>query len=179
MPPLAGAMAALGLATVSARLEILLGGGLLAVLATAYGVIRGGVRLLGVHRVVSWAAVGVTCVVAALTVLTVLHHGGPGTPGAGPSFSAWGALTRAGLDVYGYDQVGAGRSERLDDPTEYTVHRQVADLEAVRRQLGAHSWSWSGARGERRSRAPIWPSIRSGSQGWSSSPPGRSGHPRG
>lgn len=34
--------------------------------------------------------------------------------------------------MYAYDQVGAGRSSRLSDVTEYTVARQVADLEAVR-----------------------------------------------
>jgi proline iminopeptidase len=48
-----------------------------------------------------------------------------------------GPIAARGFDVYAYDQVGAGRSERLDDPTGYTVARNVADLEAVRTTLGA------------------------------------------
>jgi proline iminopeptidase len=66
----------------------------------------------------------------------VLLHGGPGTPGAGA-----GAVARTiaglGFDVYSYDQLGAGRSQRLSDPAGYTVARNVAGLEAVRRTLGA------------------------------------------
>jgi proline iminopeptidase len=63
-------------------------------------------------------------------------HGGPGTPGDGPD-DLDRALAATGYDVYVYDQVGSGRSERLADPTEYTVARQVADLEAVRAAIGA------------------------------------------
>jgi len=66
----------------------------------------------------------------------LLLHGGPGTPGSGPG-STGDALAAQGFDVYAYDQVGAGRSERLADPREYTVARHVADLEAVREQIGA------------------------------------------
>jgi len=39
--------------------------------------------------------------------------------------------------VYAYDQVGAGRSSRLADVTEYTVERQVEDLDAIREVIGA------------------------------------------
>ncbi|WP_433472436.1 alpha/beta fold hydrolase [Spirillospora sp. CA-142024] len=63
-------------------------------------------------------------------------HGGPGTPGAGPD-DLDRELAGHGFDVYTYDQLGAGRSQRLADPTGYTVARQVADLEAIRRRLGA------------------------------------------
>jgi proline iminopeptidase len=66
----------------------------------------------------------------------VLLHGGPGTPGSGLG-AVGGPIAERGFDVYAYDQVGAGRSERLDDPTGYTVARNVADLEAVRTTLGA------------------------------------------
>lgn len=61
----------------------------------------------------------------------VFLHGGPGTPGEGfpPGTDL---LTAAGYDVYAYDQVGGGRSTRLSDVTQYTVARQVADLEAIR-----------------------------------------------
>lgn len=66
----------------------------------------------------------------------VFLHGGPGTPGEGfpPGTEL---LTAAGYDVYVYDQVGGGRSARLDDVTQYTVDRHVADLEAIRELIGA------------------------------------------
>lgn len=67
----------------------------------------------------------------------VLLHGGPGSS-SGPSTDALGeALAATGLDVYPYDQRGAGRSSRSDDVTTYTVARHVADLEAVRERVGA------------------------------------------
>ncbi|MCP2271458.1 proline iminopeptidase [Actinokineospora diospyrosa] len=66
----------------------------------------------------------------------VFLHGGPGTPAEGISPTGR-ALADSGFDVYAYDQVGAGRSTRLDDPTGYTVARHVADLEAIRVTLGA------------------------------------------
>jgi proline iminopeptidase len=59
----------------------------------------------------------------------------------------FGQLARDGYDVYLYDQAGAGLSARLADPTQYTVARNAADLEAVRQSIGAerviligHSW---------------------------------------
>lgn len=63
-------------------------------------------------------------------------HGGPGTPGDGPD-DLDRALAATGFDVYVYDQVGSGRSERLADPAAYTMERQVADLEAIRVAIGA------------------------------------------
>ena len=63
-------------------------------------------------------------------------HGGPGTPGDGID-DMDRALAADGFDVYEYDQLGAGRSTRLADPTGYTVARHVADLEAVRQAIGA------------------------------------------
>ncbi|MGP4009664.1 alpha/beta fold hydrolase [Streptomyces sp. 4N124] len=66
----------------------------------------------------------------------IVLHGGPGTPGDGPD-SVERALAARGYDVYAYDQLGSGRSNRLADPTGYTVARQVADLEAVRVRIGA------------------------------------------
>ncbi|MFE3290867.1 alpha/beta fold hydrolase [Rhodococcus sp. NPDC059234] len=79
----------------------------------------------------------------------IFLHGGPGTPGEG--IPVGGAeLAAAGFDVYAYDQLGAGRSSRLDDVTGYTVARQVADLEAIRNTLGAEQLvlvgrSWGGS----------------------------------
>jgi proline iminopeptidase len=79
----------------------------------------------------------------------VFLHGGPGVPGepGRTVLSAPDGLARDGFDVYVYDQVGAGLSSRLDDARDYTVDRHVADLEAIRQQIGAqklilvgHSW---------------------------------------
>ncbi|WP_329172961.1 alpha/beta hydrolase [Streptomyces sp. NBC_01477] len=79
----------------------------------------------------------------------VFLHGGPGTPAEG--IPAGGReLAADGFDVYSYDQVGAGRSTRLSDITQYTVARQVADLDAIRRTIGADriilvGQSWGGS----------------------------------
>ncbi|MCV7219652.1 alpha/beta hydrolase [Mycolicibacterium elephantis] len=54
-------------------------------------------------------------------------------------------LTRLGYDVYLYDQIGAGLSARLSNPADYTVDRHVADLEAIRRALGADQLTLIGA----------------------------------
>ncbi|AXE81035.1 alpha/beta fold hydrolase [Streptomyces atratus] len=76
-------------------------------------------------------------------------HGGPGTPAEG--IPAGGReLAADGFEVYSYDQLGAGRSTRLRDITGYTVARQVADLDAIRRTLGADrivivGQSWGGS----------------------------------
>lgn len=68
----------------------------------------------------------------------VFLHGGPGTPGEGlPTGSA--ELAALGYDVYAYDQLGAGRSSRLSDVTQYTVEHAVDDLDAVRRAIGAQT----------------------------------------
>jgi pimeloyl-ACP methyl ester carboxylesterase len=107
----------------------------------------------------------------------VFLHGGPGTPGNGLPAVA-GSIAAAGFDVYAYDQLGAGRSTRLDDVTGYTVARQVADLEAVRAAIGADKLilvgqSWGGSLAAQylaaypghvqrvafTSPGPIWPSA--------------------
>ncbi|MBK3567252.1 alpha/beta fold hydrolase [Streptomyces sp. MBT62] len=79
----------------------------------------------------------------------IFLHGGPGTPAEG--IPAGGReLAADGFDVYSYDQLGAGRSTRLSDITGYTAARQVADLDAIRRLLGADriilvGQSWGGS----------------------------------
>ena len=74
-------------------------------------------------------------------------HGGPGISELPEATAAFSRLAVDGFDVYLYDQLGVGRSQRLSDPTGYTVERDVADLEAVRERIGAarlvligHSW---------------------------------------
>lgn len=67
----------------------------------------------------------------------VVLHGGPGVPDMPGDVSYFRPLTADGFDVYVYDQVGSGRSSRLTDPAGYGVDRDAADLEAVRRRIGA------------------------------------------
>ncbi|MER6605261.1 alpha/beta fold hydrolase [Streptomyces sp. NPDC000927] len=79
----------------------------------------------------------------------IFLHGGPGTPAEGIP-TGGRELAADGFEVYSYDQVGAGRSTRLSDVTGYTVARQVADLDAIRRLLGADrivlvGQSWGGS----------------------------------
>ena len=67
----------------------------------------------------------------------VVLHGGPGVADLAGAAAYFGKLTRDGFDVYVYDQAGTGHSARLADPGQYTMARAVADLEAIRGQIGA------------------------------------------
>jgi proline iminopeptidase len=67
----------------------------------------------------------------------IFLHGGPGTPDMSGDARYFGQLSREGFDVYAYDQVGRGLSSRLDDPRDYTLGRDVRDLEGIRRKIGA------------------------------------------
>jgi proline iminopeptidase len=67
----------------------------------------------------------------------VFLHGGPGVPDMAGDAAYLRPLTDEGFDVYVYDQLGSGRSTRLSDPAGYGVDRDVADLEAIRRRIGA------------------------------------------
>ncbi|MEV4804683.1 alpha/beta fold hydrolase [Nonomuraea sp. NPDC049421] len=67
----------------------------------------------------------------------VFLHGGPGVGDLERDAAFYGRLASEGFEVYVYDQLGAGRSARLDDPRGYGLDRDVADLEAVRRLIGA------------------------------------------
>jgi proline iminopeptidase len=49
----------------------------------------------------------------------------------------FGSLSASRRDVYLYDQVGCGLSDRLSDIAAYTVERHVRDLEAIREVIGA------------------------------------------
>jgi proline iminopeptidase len=64
-------------------------------------------------------------------------HGGPGVPDMAGDAAYFGRLRDAGYVVYVYDQLGSGRSSRLQDPRGYSVDRDAADLEAIRNQIGA------------------------------------------
>lgn len=67
----------------------------------------------------------------------VFLHGGPGVADLDHDAPILGRLADTGRDVWLYDQVGAGRSSRLADPTGYSLKRDVADLEQVRLRIGA------------------------------------------
>jgi proline iminopeptidase len=62
-------------------------------------------------------------------------HGGPGVPDMAGDSSYFGKLTQAGYDVYIYDEVGSGLSSRLEDPSAYTIQRDVIDLESIRKKI--------------------------------------------
>jgi proline iminopeptidase len=79
----------------------------------------------------------------------LMLHGGPGSPGRFDPSPEVQRLAEEGFDVYKYDQVGSGLSNRLEDVREYTVGRHVADLEAIRQTIGAErliliGGSWGG-----------------------------------
>lgn len=67
----------------------------------------------------------------------VFLHGGPGAPLRESDREFFERFARQGYDVYLYEQVGTGRSEPLQNLRDYTVRRNVDDLEAIRRTLGA------------------------------------------
>lgn len=67
----------------------------------------------------------------------VFLHGGPGVPDMEGDSEYFGRLARDGFDVYVYDQVGSGRSSRLEDPRGYTLETDVSDLEEIREKIGA------------------------------------------
>lgn len=82
----------------------------------------------------------------------VIVGGGPGEEDVADTAQTrfFGQLASLGYNVYFYDQLGAGLSTRLADPAGYTVARHVADLDAIRRRLGATQMillgsSWGGS----------------------------------
>jgi proline iminopeptidase len=63
-------------------------------------------------------------------------HGGPGGYISDSLIKSLSPLTDEGYDVYFYDQIGSGLSDRLADITAYTVDRHIQDLAAITRELG-------------------------------------------
>ncbi len=77
-------------------------------------------------------------------------HGGPGGYVHSKVIEVLGQLADDGFDVYLYDQVGGGLSERLENVNEYTATRHIKDLEAIVEVLKAEKvilvgQSWGGA----------------------------------
>jgi proline iminopeptidase len=67
----------------------------------------------------------------------IFLHGGPGIADLHGDAAYFGRLREEGYVVYVYDQLGTGRSSRLQDPSGYTIERNAADLESIRHQIGA------------------------------------------
>lgn len=74
-------------------------------------------------------------------------HGGPGGAIRDEHIEALRPLSQEGHDLYFYDQVGSGHSERLEDIKEYSVDRHREDLQDIITTIGAdqvilvgHSW---------------------------------------
>jgi proline iminopeptidase len=97
------------------------------------------IRLSSGHRV--W-----TQRVGRGTKKVLILHGGPGfSHDYMDCFSDF--LPKAGYEMYFYDQLGCGRSDRPDDATLWTLPRYLQEVEEVRTALGldrfivvGHSW---------------------------------------
>lgn len=63
-------------------------------------------------------------------------HGGPGGRVSNVSIETFSAFSKAGYDVFLYDQIGSGYSARLDNITAYTLDRHMQDLDAIITHLG-------------------------------------------
>lgn len=68
---------------------------------------------------------------------TVLLHGGPG---AGISAAALATINPARHDIVAFDQRGAGRSTPSGELRDNTTQHLIADIEAIRRELGFDRW---------------------------------------
>ena len=67
----------------------------------------------------------------------IFVHGGPGLSAFDTDHAFYRQFTHDGFRVYLYDQAGSGLSDRLPHAADYTVERFVADIEAIRQQIGA------------------------------------------
>ncbi len=69
----------------------------------------------------------------------VFLHGGPGAYSVSlrATVDVVSQLSGDGYDVYFYDQIGGGLSERLEDIAEYSIERHLLDLDAVHTRIGA------------------------------------------
>jgi proline iminopeptidase len=64
-------------------------------------------------------------------------HGGPGGAVSESAIQSLCAVADDGYDVYFYDQVGSGQSNRLENINEYTPSRHVSDLKEIAEKIGA------------------------------------------
>ncbi len=64
-------------------------------------------------------------------------QGGPGGPIYERNIRSLSPLSEEGFDIYLYDQVGCGYSNRLDDVKQYTTLRHKEDLEEIIERIGS------------------------------------------
>ena len=67
----------------------------------------------------------------------IFLQGGPGAPIFDANIETLSKLTNYGYDVYLYDLVGCGHSNRLENIDEYTVDRHKRDLAEIIKKIGA------------------------------------------
>lgn len=67
----------------------------------------------------------------------IFLQGGPGAPIFDANIETLSNLTNYGYDVYLYDLVGCGHSNRLENIDEYTVDRHKKDLAEIINKIGA------------------------------------------
>jgi proline iminopeptidase len=68
----------------------------------------------------------------------VYLHDGPGLSVLPPERVFYRQFSDLGFDVYLYDRAGCGRSDRLAQIEDYGIMRDIADLDAIRDELGVH-----------------------------------------
>ena len=64
-------------------------------------------------------------------------QGGPGGFISERTIKTLSPLSEEGYDIYFYDQIGSGQSDRLEDITEYSADRHQRDLKEITRLIGA------------------------------------------
>ena len=67
----------------------------------------------------------------------IFLQGGPGGFISDRNIKMLSPLSENGFDIYLYDQIGSGQSERLSNITEYTAERHKRDLEEIIKSLGS------------------------------------------
>jgi proline iminopeptidase len=67
----------------------------------------------------------------------IFLQGGPGGFISERTIKTLSPLSEEGYDIYFYDQIGSGQSDRLEDITEYSADRHQRDLEEIIKRIGA------------------------------------------
>jgi proline iminopeptidase len=65
-------------------------------------------------------------------------HDGPGLAVLEPEREFYRQFVEDGFDVYLYDRGGTGESDRLENIGAYGIEREIADLDAIRSELGVN-----------------------------------------
>lgn len=76
-------------------------------------------------------------------------HGGPGGYISNSNIEMFEEISNKGYEIYLYDQIGSGLSERLETPKEYSVKRHADDLKEIIKRINAKKTilvgqSWGG-----------------------------------